>query len=295
MKNDNEADIPIFRTEEGRYLASSLGDPLIKGLTEVAKSRPKDPVTYLATYLYNFASKNKTNEQESNVLIIPDREEGQLDNVENDNFDEDAGYPRSPGSDIPESTFSNPNRDGLYQLLLETQVNVGFRDELYRTARDVAEQANIRENVEEIDRYVVYLAARGETDKLVELLLEGYDHILDAEDEGVNIIEVAAHRGHDATVQFLQSIPNYVNQREQLHAAIRMDDEERAKELLHMANGGGKLLALGKNSIEVLSNVLIKAGARRIVKDLKSRQPSYYFMNKSDIERLQEEENSMIQ
>ncbi|XP_011344973.1 uncharacterized protein LOC105283695 isoform X4 [Ooceraea biroi] len=361
MPHDNEADIPIFRTEEGRYLASSLGDPLIKGLTEVAKSRPKDPVTYLATYLYNFASKNKTNEQESNVLIIPDREEGQLDNVENDNFDEDAGYPRSPGSDIPESTFSNPNRDehgqsmihfaavrsyskdGLYQLLLETQVNVGFRDELYRTARDVAEQANIRENVEEIDRYVVYLAARGETDKLVELLLEGYDHILDAEDEGVNIIEVAAHRGHDATVQFLQSIPNYVNQREQLHAAIRMDDEERAKELLHMANGGGKLLALGKNSIgrcalhiavlrenenlvklivrmfpetlrigdnldrtalhyamgvpsvEVLSNVLIKAGARRIVKDLKSRQPSYYFMNKSDIERLQEEENSMIQ
>lgn len=41
----------------------ALGDPLIKGLTEVANARPKDPVTYLATYLYNFASKNKTNEQ----------------------------------------------------------------------------------------------------------------------------------------------------------------------------------------------------------------------------------------
>jgi len=27
-----------------------------------------------------------------------------------------------------------------------------------------------------------------------------------------------------------------------------MDDEERAKELLNMTNGGGKLLALGKNS-----------------------------------------------
>lgn len=54
------------------------------------------------------------------------------------------------------------SKDGLYHLLLETQVNVGFRDELYRTARDVAEQANIPENVEEIDRYVVYLAARGE-------------------------------------------------------------------------------------------------------------------------------------
>jgi len=53
------------------------------------------------------------------------------------------------------------SKDGLYHLLLETQVNVGFRDELYRTARDIAEQANIQENVEEIDHYVVYLAARG--------------------------------------------------------------------------------------------------------------------------------------
>ncbi|TGZ51226.1 Uncharacterized protein DBV15_03185 [Temnothorax longispinosus] len=358
-KDDSGVDIPIFRSEEGRYLASSLGDPLIKGLTEVANARPKDPIAYLATYLYNFASKNKANEQESDVLIIPDREEENLGNVENHAFDDDAGYPRSPDSDVPESTFSNPNRDehgqsmihfaavrsyskdGLYHLLLETQVNVGFRDELYRTARDVAEQANIRENVEEIDRFVVYLAARGETEKLVELLLEGYDHILDAEDDGVNIIDVAAQRQHEATVQFLQSIPNYVNQREEVHAAIRTIDEDRAKELLSKTNGGGKLLAVGKNSIgrcalhiavlredeglvkfiakmypetlrigdnlertalhyamgvpsvEALSNILIKAGAKRIVKDLKSRQPSYYFMNKSDIERLQEEEKSM--
>ncbi|XP_077256788.1 uncharacterized protein LOC143894423 isoform X7 [Temnothorax americanus] len=357
--HDSGVDIPIFRSEEGRYLASSLGDPLIKGLTEVANARPKDPIAYLATYLYNFASKNKANEQESDVLIIPDREEENLGNVENHAFDDDAGYPRSPDSDVPESTFSNPNRDehgqsmihfaavrsyskdGLYHLLLETQVNVGFRDELYRTARDVAEQANIRENVEEIDRFVVYLAARGETEKLVELLLEGYDHILDAEDDGVNIIDVAAQRQHEATVQFLQSIPNYVNQREEVHAAIRAIDENRAKELLSKTNGGGKLLAVGKNSIgrcalhiavlredeglvkfiakmypetlrigdnlertalhyamgvpsvEALSNILIKAGAKRIVKDLKSRQPSYYFMNKSDIERLQEEEKSM--
>lgn len=50
----------------------------------------------------------------------------------------------------------------------------------------------------------------GETEKLVELLLEGYDHILDAEDDGMNIMDIAAERGHEATVQFLQSIPNYV-------------------------------------------------------------------------------------
>lgn len=34
---------------------TALGDPLIKGLTEVANKRPEDPIAYLATYLYNFA------------------------------------------------------------------------------------------------------------------------------------------------------------------------------------------------------------------------------------------------
>lgn len=53
-------------------------------------------------------------------------------------------------------------KDGLLHLLQESQINVGFRDELYRTARDVADLANIKENVDEIDRYVAYLAARGE-------------------------------------------------------------------------------------------------------------------------------------
>lgn len=51
--------------------------------------------------------------QEPNVLIIPDREEGSVEDVENENPDEDAGYPQSPGSDVPESAFSNPNRVGF--------------------------------------------------------------------------------------------------------------------------------------------------------------------------------------
>lgn len=41
----------------------------------------------------------------------------------------------------------------------------------------------------------------------------------------------------------------FQNQREDVHAAIRASDEERAKELLSKNNGGGKLLAVGKNSI----------------------------------------------
>lgn len=43
-------------------------------------------------------------------MIIPDRAEENIENIENENGDEDAGYPQSPDSDVPESAFSNPNR-----------------------------------------------------------------------------------------------------------------------------------------------------------------------------------------
>lgn len=43
-------------------MLTALGDPLIKGLTEVANKRPDDPIAFLATYLYNFAN-NRQNVQ----------------------------------------------------------------------------------------------------------------------------------------------------------------------------------------------------------------------------------------
>lgn len=52
-------------------------------------------------------------------------------------------------------------RNALYQLLLETDINIGYRDELYRTARDISIQANIPENTLEIDRYVIQIATKG--------------------------------------------------------------------------------------------------------------------------------------
>lgn len=49
---------------------------------------------------------------------------------------------------------------------------------------------------------------------------------------------------------------------------------------------------MGVEKIESISRLLIKAGGVRVIKDLKGRQPTYYFMNKSDILRLQEEEET---
>lgn len=51
--------------------------------------------------------------------------------------------------------------------------------------------------------------------------------------------------------------------------------------------------AMGVEKMESITRVLIKAGAKRIIKDLKGRQPTYYFLNKTDILRLQEEEETI--
>lgn len=40
---------------------TALGDPLIKGLTEVANNRPKDPVKFLADYLNDISKKVPNN------------------------------------------------------------------------------------------------------------------------------------------------------------------------------------------------------------------------------------------
>lgn len=52
-------------------------------------------------------------------------------------------------------------RNALFQLMVETDINVGLRDEVYRTARDISIQANLPDNTIEIDRYVLHIATKG--------------------------------------------------------------------------------------------------------------------------------------
>ncbi|XP_072949091.1 uncharacterized protein [Epargyreus clarus] len=382
--SNGHMDIPIFHTDEGRYLAKSLGDPLIKGLTEVANVKPKDPIAFLASFLHNFPDQEKPRlgTQESNTLITEEAFEVEneqpppapIDSPEIEgehrvrSAARTATRPHRPidvitvepqadiSPDAPEAAFSSANRDehgqsmlhfaaarahtnnALFQLLQESDVSFGYRDELYRTARDVSIQANVPENTVEIDKWVLHLAARGQTDKIMELLLQGYDHILDvADEEGVSITDVVTQRGDSDMSNLLASIPAFEESRESLHDAIRRGDLQSVQD--SVAAEGGKTLACGQNAygrtslhvavlaehedivahlaetcpellrigdnlersplhyamgvdkIESLSRILIRAGAKRVLKDLKGRQPSYYFMNKSDILRLKEEES----
>lgn len=53
-------------------------------------------------------------------------------------------------------------KNALFQLIEESGVSLTYRDEIYRTARDVSLQASQPDNCKEIDRYILSLAARGE-------------------------------------------------------------------------------------------------------------------------------------
>jgi len=52
-------------------------------------------------------------------------------------------------------------RGALYTLIEESGIDITYRDELYRTARDVSLQANQPNNAAEIDRYVLAQAVIG--------------------------------------------------------------------------------------------------------------------------------------
>ena len=366
---------------------TALGDPLIKGLTEVANVKPKDPVAFLASFLQNFPENEKPSVGTEETNMIVTEETGEVENEQlpqvtttatttetavmplNGNRSGARTTTRSHrpidvvtvdpqpviSPDAPETAFSSANRDehgqsmlhfaaartharnALFQLLQESEISLAYRDELYRTARDVSIQANVPENTAEFDKWILHLAATGNTEKMMSLLLEGYDHILDVVDEdGLAVTEVVAQRGETEMSKLLASIPTFEESRDNLHSAVRRGDLPAVQEIVSAE--GGRTLARSQNSfgrsalhiavlaqhedvvaylaqtcpellrvgdnlertplhyamgvekIESLSRILIRSGAKRVLKDLKGRQPSYYFMNKSDILRLKEEE-----
>lgn len=98
-------------------------------------------------------------------------------------------------------------RNGLIQLIEESGVNVAYRDELYRTPRDVAIQAGQPANAKEIDRYIMSLAARGDLEAFQQLFYDGYDHVDNIVDTDNNsVFAVAKNRGHDELFKYLDGL-----------------------------------------------------------------------------------------
>lgn len=66
-------------------------------------------------------------------------------------------------------------KNALFQLIEESGVSLTYRDEIYRTARDVSLQASQPDNCKEIDRYILSLAARGRIKFIVLNFFKGWE------------------------------------------------------------------------------------------------------------------------
>lgn len=98
-------------------------------------------------------------------------------------------------------------RNALIQLIEESGVNIAYRDELYRTPRDVAIQAGQPSNAKEFDRYIMSLAARGDMEAFQNLFNDGYDHVDNITDPDNNsVFAVCKSRGHQELLAFLEGL-----------------------------------------------------------------------------------------
>ncbi|XP_058981720.1 biorientation of chromosomes in cell division protein 1-like 1 isoform X1 [Musca domestica] len=387
IENHSFEENPIFKTEQGKYLAENLADPLIKALTQVAQKRPQDPLQYLTNYLQTFVAQRNTNGRtvvqaavhsgsshtdstalaansqtdslEEKPVIPTSRMNGHVTRDKGEDIGTDPAQQQIDDEDADEAEAAlskrleerdehgqsmlhfasarSHRRGGLLQLIEESNVDITYRDELYRTARDVALQANQVVNAKDIDRYLISLAIVGDVKPFEYFAIAGYDHIIDVMEDDRSIIEVAESKGHTELATYLRTIRPMEELREELHQMIRDHKVDRVKEIvagpeakwllmarnyygrtaLHIAilkedeelvehfvkicpealKIGDNLersplhYAMGTNLVEGISRILIQNGAKRTNKDLKGRQPSYYFMNKADILRLQEEED----
>lgn len=81
------------------------------------------------------------------------------------------------------------------------------------------------------------LSLSGDVALFEQLALQGYDHILDIEDDGgKSILDVATERQNDALVDFLNSLRSLEEAREELHQVIRDKDLTQLKVLTAMPN-----------------------------------------------------------
>ena len=157
-------------------------------MTEVANLRPNDPIAFLANYLQNFSvdgkpktstikptepETKKPDEKPIEVNLKPMQEKSAIPVKQKsiDNFIDEDDTDATPGSDERDehgqsmlhfAAARQHGKNALFQLIEESGVNVTYRDEIYRTARDVSLQASQPENSKEIDRFVLSLAAKGE-------------------------------------------------------------------------------------------------------------------------------------
>lgn len=125
------------------------------------------------------------------------------------------------------------NASTLYKVLRHGSYLIGERDIFYRTARDVAIQFNLSQNVQILDKFIIDLFVEGKLQLLRHLLNQGYSPLIHVSDtDGNDIMLILKLLKLDRMIHFLLQMADFQRWRDELHTFIRNGYSGGVSELL---------------------------------------------------------------
>ncbi|XP_077554664.1 uncharacterized protein LOC144169409 [Haemaphysalis longicornis] len=248
--------------EEAQYLRGSVGDALAGALLAVAQQRPQDPVAFIASWLKQRQGKDRFDQPSAKAPSLPAALPEQHSKNRDENtasrantvsssatsdeslkkagftnpFSEEAAvedtehymddYTRlkdEEGQTVLHFAASHAHSEGcFYALVRQGQALLAERDARYRTARDVAREAQQRDNLLALDAFVLDAFLERRAGLLRALAHRGYEQLLHATDRhGRHLTAVLAQCQLTDMQALVHDMDAFFKAREELHAFVR--------------------------------------------------------------------------
>jgi hypothetical protein len=121
----------------------------------------------------------------------------------------------------------------FYKVLEHGNHLIAERDVFYRTARDVALQFNLPNNVQLLDKFIIDLFVQGRMQLLWTLLKHGYSPLIHVSDpDGNDIMLILKLLKRDSMICYLLQMADFQRWRDELHTFIRNNYISGAIELI---------------------------------------------------------------
>lgn len=149
------------------------------------------------------------------------------------------------GQTVLHLAAGKPQEKGvLYRMIASAEYLIPERDENYRTIRDIALEAGLKDNVQKIDNYILNAFIRRNVVFARRLAQEGYDLLKVYDAKGNDIVTVLRRRNIQSMINLLQDIYYFQKSRDELHTFIKNDYVRGVIELMQIDNK----LVTAKNS-----------------------------------------------
>ncbi|XP_076319726.1 uncharacterized protein LOC143230311 isoform X2 [Tachypleus tridentatus] len=133
------------------------------------------------------------------------------------------------------AAMQSHQNDSFYNLLRQTEILLGERDENYNTVRDIAEQAGQWDNVQMLDQYIIDAFMSNNSDLLYMLMHEGYNHILNITDKGGKELKTVLEENKlQQSLTLFNELTEFEKKRNDLHNYVRSGYMEGVSNLINL-------------------------------------------------------------